>query len=84
MGREGAPAPRPCKERIGRSRGWAGALSFSDENFDAVDVCCVPNALKRYIARLGKFHLEPTSAKVMAELLPKQYFDIRFVINNEN
>ena len=33
---------------------------------------------------LGKFHCETTRSKIAAELLPKQNFDIRFVINHEN
>jgi hypothetical protein len=33
---------------------------------------------------LGKLHGEPASAKVSAELLSEQHFDIRLIIDDEN
>ena len=40
------------------------------------------NALKRHVTGLGKFHREPTAAKIAPKLLAKQHLNIGFVVND--
>src|ERR1700719_2505110 len=47
-------------------------------------VACIGDALKCGGGGLGKLHGEPVSAKVAAELLAKQHFDIGLIIDHEN
>jgi len=42
------------------------------------------DALKGHVAGLGKFHPETGFAQIAPELLSKQHFDIRLIIDHEN
>src|ERR1700738_1229682 len=47
-------------------------------------VACIGDALKCHWGGLRKFHCEAVRAEVAPELLAKQHFDIRLIVNHEN
>ena len=51
---------------------------------DQRHACCIGDALKGGRCRLGKFHVEATSAEIAPELLPEQQLNIGFVIHDKN
>src|SRR5262249_43868226 len=54
------------------------------QNQNEGNTCRIADAPKSRRAGLSKLHREATQAKITPELLAKQHFDIRFVINHKN
>ena len=58
-------------------------ILMSDRNQNKRHANCISDALKRYVAGLGKVHRKATQAKITTELLAKQHLDVRLIIHHE-